>query len=84
MGKIFGISDLPVSTIMTPLEGIRVPEPVVKQVQAPMKKTKAATYTRAQSDKFISNNVTKKSNPIIKLRNGFGKLMKHFSKKAEV
>ena len=29
MGKIFGISDLPVSTIMTPFEPVKVPEPMV-------------------------------------------------------
>ena len=31
MGKIFGISDLPVSTIMTPFEKIQLPKPSVKK-----------------------------------------------------
>ena len=74
MGKIFGISDLPVSTIMTAFEPIRVPEPVCKTVG---KKVPSVPRDTFETQKVI----TKSSNPFIKMRNGFGKLMKHFSKK---
>ena len=74
MGKIFGISDLPVSTIMTPFEPIQVPN--FKQVEV----VKSGKIFKKETDSFVSKNVIK-SNPIIKMRNGIGKLMKHFSKK---
>ena len=74
MGKIFGISDLPVSVITTPFEPVYVP--------------KTLTRVKKYSDKVVDTvdnkwlNSAKKvvSNPIIKKRFGFGKLMKHFSK----
>lgn len=76
MGRIFGISDLPVSTIMTPFEPIEVPKLNNKTVNS----THRATKKLVSSDKFISKSRNSKSNAFIKMRNGFGKLMKHFSK----
>lgn len=80
MGKIFGIADLPVSTIMTPFE------PMMDFAYP--KETDYQTALRNQSkkfedrtDKFISKTSTTKPNSFIKMRNGFGKLMKHFSRK---
>ena len=67
MGKIFGISDNPVSTIdkyKKPVESVRI-------------LPKADNTT----DKFISSEKPHNSNPFIKMRNGIGKLMAHFSKK---
>ena len=80
MGKIFGIADLPVSTIMTPFE------PIV-EFQKPFEDEfnyAAKTYSRnfeQKADTFVSKKPKVKSNPVIAMRNGFGKLMKHFSKK---
>lgn len=73
MGKIFGISDLPVSTIESALEG-RVYKPV-KRVARAVK----AGFSESV-DTFVSKNKKEVSNPIIKMRNGIGKLMSHFSK----
>ena len=76
MGKIFGISDLPASTIMTPFEPIVI---APKQTSSGRNIIKKSKKNGIVEDKFISQNVIK-SNPVIKMRNGFGKLMKHFSK----
>lgn len=80
MGKIFGISDLPVSTIMTPFE------PMIDFTYP--KETDYQTALRNQSkkfenqtDKFVSKTSIPKSNSFIKMRNGIGKLMRHFSGK---
>lgn len=76
MGKIFGISDLPVSTIMTPFE------PIV-EFKNPHAGTKNKKPSRIElsKDVFLPENTIVKSNPFIRMRNGFGKLMKHFSGK---
>jgi len=76
MGKIFGISDLPVSTIMTPFE------PIV-EFKNPYKETKSKTTSKIEQSKdvFLPENTGIRSNPIISMRNGFGKLMKHFQRK---
>jgi hypothetical protein len=80
MGKIFGIADLPVSTIMTPFE------PIV-EFQKPFEDDfdyATKTYERKfeqKADTFVSRKPRTQSNPFVKMRNGFGKLMKHFSKK---
>lgn len=75
MGKIFGISDLPVSTIHSTLQAPNyemITENTGKLIPKP---------EHNLSDKFVSTQKTvTKSNPIIKMRNGIGKLMKHFSK----
>lgn len=68
MGKIFGISDLPVSTIMSPFEEIKVPKP---------KETVVYKTKHINQDAFVSKTKKVVSNPFIKMRNGFGKLMRH-------
>ncbi len=75
MGKIFGISDLPVSTIMTPFE------PII-DFKPQYKKTKTVLVDQ-KPDVFIPTTKLPKKNSksFVNMRNGFGKLMKHFSKK---
>ena len=80
MGKIFGISDLPVSTPMTPFEPIVVPKN--PNLEAIEKATEIANKYAITEDRFIPKASTKARIPkFIDMRNGFGKLMKHFSKK---
>lgn len=71
MGKIFGISDNPVSTIHSALNGTQF-EPIthyyIRKVQFPDVKV----------DTFVSKEAKPVSNPFVKMRNGFGKLMAHF------
>ena len=80
MGKIFGIADLPVSTIMTPFEPIIVPpDPAVKEIE---EATRIANKMKITEDKFIPKQLTRARTPkFLDMRNGFGKLMKHFSGK---
>ena len=79
MGKIFGISDLPVSTPMTPFEQIIVPEnPHKKDLEEAIHKAKKIGE---QPDRFVLPPTKQKSKSIIDMKFGFGKLMKHFSKK---
>ena len=80
MGAIFGISDLPVSTITSAVQiggGMDVPKPEFQETA-----TRGSKLERTPDiDKFVSKPKSVKfSNPVIKMRNGFGKLMKHFSK----
>lgn len=70
MGKIFGICDNPVSTIGSAIKSLRVVPP--KDYGTPITKNTDIT------DKFISKEKKHTSNPFIKMRNGFGKLMAHF------
>ncbi len=73
MGKIFGISDNPVSTIGGSLN------PVTYE-----KKEQPVTIINKQinkADKFVPSEKLPKSNSFVKMRNGVGKLMSHFSKK---
>lgn len=81
MGKIFGISDLPVSTIMTPFEPIVVPkDPILEDVERAAKFVQKMEITQ---DRFIPKELTRARVPkFLDMKNGFGKLMKHFSKKA--
>lgn len=72
MGKIFGISDLPVSTIESALEGIHYKP--IKRVPTPIQKSNPPI------DTFVAKERKEVSNPIIKMRNGFGKLMAHFQR----
>lgn len=75
MGKIFGISDLPVSTIHSTLQAPNY-ELITENTGTLITKPE---YNMA--DKFVSTQKTAtKLNPIVKMRNGIGKLMKHFSK----
>ena len=78
MGKIFGIADLPVSTIMTPFEPIQIPEPMLDELDYVRKKSGAKFEN--YSDTFVPRTRKIISNPVISMRNGFGKLMSHFSK----
>lgn len=71
MGKIFGICDNPVSTIGSAIKSLRVVPP--KDYGTPIPKNMDTT------DKFVSKEKKHVSNPFIKMRNGFGKLMAHFS-----
>ena len=72
MGKIFGICDNPVSTIGSAIKSLRVEPP--KDYGTPIPKNMDTT------DKFVSKEKKHVSNPFIKMRNGFGKLMAHFSR----
>ena len=73
MGKIFGISNNPVSTITSVFEPLRIVPPK-------MTVTKMPKFYKTE-DKFVSSSVkTNKSNPVIAMRNGIGRLMSHFSR----
>lgn len=80
MGKIFGIADLPVSTILTPFEQIEVPQPPVRELSGSYR-VKDNGLLGPSKDVVVSKNLKAKSNPVISMRNGIGKLMSHFSKK---
>jgi hypothetical protein len=74
MGKIFGISNLPVSTIESALKvQDTVPKPIVRTVAT--KQNLADCFTPVACTKKAE-----KSNPFLKMRNGIGRLMSHFSK----
>ena len=80
MGKIFGIADLPISTIMSPFEPILdFRNPYEDEVDYAIKNQRSKIQNT--SDVFVSKTPKAKSNPIINRQNGFEKLMKHFSKK---
>lgn len=81
MGMIFGISDLPVSTIMTPFEPLHDFKPPFEDELDYIRKCKYSNVDN-KADTFVTKTAKAKSNPVISMRNGFGKLMKHFSKKA--
>ena len=72
MGKIFGISNLPISTLDSTLKySNEIKSPNFKVINTIKNKNINAKKT----------NKTQTSNFFIKMRNGFGKLMSHFSKK---
>jgi hypothetical protein len=74
MGKIFGISDLPVSTIESALRTqTTVPKPIVRNV-FPRQNT-TDYFERVKAVKKAEN-----SKSFLKMRNGIGRLMSHFSK----
>ena len=80
MGKIFGIADLPISTIMSPFEPtVNFQNPFEDELEYAIKNQ--SRKFQNQTDVYIPKSPKAKSNPIISMRNGFGKLMKHFSKK---
>ncbi len=73
--RIFGLSELPVGTIADAVQinsNGQVPPPAVVPAQRQIYKSQDLPADMYQS--------SKKSNLIIKMRNGFGKLMSHFSK----
>ena len=79
MGKIFGISDLPVSTIMSVFEPVEVPKPQESRgLETAMQKAKKVGE---QLDTVVLPRTAKKTKSVIGMRFGFGKLMKHFSKR---
>ncbi len=71
MGKIFGISDNPVSTIGSALR------PLTYKTNDYGKTINTFTTT---TDKFVSKEKQHNSNAFVKMRNGIGRLMSHFSK----
>ena len=72
MGKIFGICDNPVSTIESALRPV-----TLKKLQQPVKLINTHT---TNVDKFVSKEKPAVSNAFVKMRNGIGRLMSHFSK----
>jgi len=80
MSSIFGISDLPVETIGDVVQVTRssiVPAPDSAEIPQFSSGKKPHLPKQLTKDTYRAVN---KSNPFIKMRNGFGKLMKHFSK----
>jgi hypothetical protein len=79
--KIFGLAELPIGTIADTVQvnsNGRVPEPVVvSRTQLDEKQRPIYKNRELPADMYQGS---KKSNFVIKLRNGFGKLMSHFSK----
>ena len=79
MGKIFVISKNPVSTIESALGLnpiiIKNPKQYPDRILRPLRNTK---------DSFVSCERQKEANAFIKMRNGIGKLMPHFSRKNKV
>jgi len=73
MGRIFKfLGSTPVSFDIVPKQ-VEVPKPpIIKDYSKPK-------FVQTE-DKFVSNKVQQKSNAFIKMRNGIGKLMSHFSK----
>ena len=72
MGKIFGISNLPISTLDSTLK-------YSNEIKSPNFKVINTIKNKNINSKKTNN--TQTSNFFIKMRNGFGKLMSHFSKK---
>ena len=56
MGKIFGISDLPVSTIMSAFDSVDIPKPIERKL-SPIERNKLSIIDKA--DCFISKNARK-------------------------
>lgn len=74
MGKIFGISNNPVSTIDAALRPVSLNPPVRN-----IKIINIHSKDRAVMTEQVINRANE-ANYFIKMRNGFGKLMSHFSK----
>ena len=75
MGKIFGISDLPVTTIMSAFEPISVPAQKVVNTT-----TKVGKNALTNDVVVIKAPKTQQANPVIKKRFGIGRLMNSQSK----
>ena len=73
MSKVPRLSDLPLSTMESALKGMYHVDP------PPMVKVPRVKPTQNETIVDIPK-VVKKSNPFVRMRNGFGKLMSHFSK----
>ena len=73
MSKVPKLSDLPISTIESALNGMYHVDPPARVKVPRVKPTQNETIVDIPK-------VAKKSNPVVKMRNGFGKLMAHFSK----
>ena len=69
MGKIFGISDNPVSTIESALKGQH-------SVESPFPR-EIARNKEIPADKFVKKGKKTLSNPIIKMRNLVRKMLSH-------
>ena len=77
MGKIFGISDLPVTIFTSPLEPVEVPKsPMIEYANASRK-------LPVEQDVFLRRPEKGNKKSFLDMRNGFGKLMKSFSKVAK-
>ncbi|MBO8431541.1 hypothetical protein IAC76_09160 [Spirochaetes bacterium] len=74
MGKIFGISDNPVSTIESALKPLEL-----KVEPSNIYPVKYLNRDTDKTDKFISKEKQNKPNAFIRMRNGIGRLMSHFS-----
>ncbi len=74
MGKIFGISNNPVSTIDSDLRPVSLKPPVRN-----IKIINIHSKDKAVMVEPVINRANE-ANYFIKMRNGFGKLMSHFSK----
>ena len=72
MGKIFGISDNPVSTIGTVIKPLIYRKPAINVTNLPKNQN--------MRDEFVTHEKLNKSNMFVKMRNGIGKLLPHFSK----
>lgn len=66
MGKVFGISDLPVSTIMSPFAGTKVPKPTVTFIKS---QTQNARYVQQAKTMATMQNVSQR------IKNGFRKII---------
>lgn len=73
MPKIFNISSNPVSTIESALKGMNSVEYPVRKIEKNVLSTEPKKVSIVAKKEAVSN-------PIVKMRNGFGKLMSHFSK----
>ncbi|MBO5435218.1 hypothetical protein J6A31_05285 [bacterium] len=75
MGRIFKfLGSNPVSFDIIPKQ-VEVPKPIERNI--------APTKIFPVEDKFVSTKKQVKTNSFIKMRNGMGKLMSHFSKTNE-
>ncbi|MBR6099316.1 hypothetical protein IKP85_06175 [bacterium] len=77
--KIFGIADLPVGTIGDVVQinsNGQVPPPQLAEA-SPFEAGEKPSMPKALTKDTYS--VPKKSNPFVRMRNGIGRLMKHFS-----
>lgn len=72
MGKIFGISDNPVSTIDNVIKPLIYRKPNIYVTNL--------SKNQNTRDSFVAVKKSDKSNMFVKMRNGIGKLLPHFSK----
>jgi hypothetical protein len=76
MGKIFGISNLPVSHFMSPFEANSIKTVYNDVPRNVANKTQAMHNAMPVDSVNLSTKVpSTSSNPVIKMRNGIGKLM---------